>query len=291
VIDDRSPRGGSRRLRIVHLFPDLLNVYGDRGNVRAVVVRAELRGIVVETATVKAGARQIPPADLFLIGGGQDREQVAVARELVRLGPAIRTQITDGASLLAVCGGYQNLGSSYRTGAGQVIQGPGILDVRTVAGSLRLIGPVVAHLARLPTANGGNGHETLVGFENHSGRTYLGTSARPLARVEIGRGNNGEDGGEGILARPGEGGMGGLRIGTYLHGPLLPSNPHLADALIAAALGRGRAPVELAPLDDADEWRAHDRLVTRSREHRRRNERLPAWLRRVLDPVRSLVGF
>jgi len=290
VTDDRAPRGGHRRLRIVHLFPDLLNVYGDRGNVRAVVARAELRGVEVESTAVRAGAPQVPPADLFLIGGGQDREQVAVARELARLGPAIQDQITDGAALLAVCGGYQNLGTSYRTAAGHVIDGPGILDVHTVAGSGRMIGQVVAHLTS-PQAPNGHERETLVGFENHSGRTYLGPGARPLARVEIGRGNNGEDGGEGILAEPGEGGMGGLRIGTYLHGPLLPSNPHVADALIASALGRGRSPVELAPLDDADEWRAHDRLVQRSRERRRRNERLPPWLRRIVDPLLLLVGF
>jgi CobQ-like glutamine amidotransferase family enzyme len=286
-----APKRAARRLRIVHLFPDLLNVYGDLGNVRTVVVRSELRGLVPEIDAVRTGAASVPPADLFLIGGGQDREQVVVARELERLGPAIRDQIADGAALLAVCGGYQNLGWSYRTAAETVIDGPGLLDIRTVAGTRRLVGPVIARITEPLPPDGRSGRDGLVGFENHSGRTYLGPTSRPLARVEIGRGNNGEDGGEGILALPGEGGLSGLRVGTYLHGPLLPRNPHLADALIAAALGRGRETVELAALDDDDEWRAHDHYATRTRSRRRRDERLPGWLRRVVDPVRSLIGF
>jgi len=283
------PSPGPDLLRVVYLFPDLLNVYGDAGNVRTIVVRAERRGIKVELLAVRAGAPTIPAADILLIGGGQDREQRTVARELERLAPAIRQRIAEGSALLAVCGGYQNLGWSYRTAAGTTIDGPGILDVSTEAGVGRLVGSVVADLGDLPTGTGSR--STLIGFENHAGRTHLGPTARPLATVEIGRGNDGVDGTEGILALPGDGGLLGLRIGTYLHGPLLPRNPHVADALIASGLARGGPSGELTPLDDTDEWRAHDRFVARSRARRRREERLPPRLRRILDPVRSLIGF
>ncbi|HEX3429084.1 MAG TPA: hypothetical protein VHS36_09770 [Candidatus Limnocylindrales bacterium] len=283
------PSDGPDHLRVVNLFPDLLNVYGDAGNVRTIVVRAERRGIEVELTAVGAGSPTVPAADILLIGGGQDREQRTVARELERLGPAIRERIAQGSALLAVCGGYQNLGWSYRTAAGSTIDGPGILDVRTEAGTGRLVGTVVAELSELPT--GPAPRPTLIGFENHAGRTSLGAGARPLARVEIGRGNDGVDSGEGILALPGEGGLLGLRIGTYLHGPLLPRNPHVADALIASGLARGGPIPDLAPLDDTDEWRAHDRFVARSRARRRNDERVPPWLRRFIDPARSLIGF
>ena len=288
MISASRPMGASERLRVVHLYPDLLNVYGDAGNVRTIVVRAERRGIEVELSAVRAGASSVPPADVLLIGGGQDREQLTVARELERLGPAIRERIAEGASLLAVCGGYQNLGWSYLTAADTTIAGPGILDVRTEAGDTRLVGPVVAGLTELPN---GPSRSTMIGFENHAGRTYLGPTARPLATVEVGRGNNGADGTEGILGLPGDDGLLGLRIGTYLHGPLLPRNPHIADALIASGLGRGGAAVALVPLDDTDEWRAHDRYAARSRARKRRDERFPPWLRRITDPARSLIGF
>lgn len=283
------PSHGADCLRVVHLYPDLLSVYGDAGNVRTIVVRAERRGIEVELSAVRAGDAVVPPADVLLIGGGQDREQLMVARELERLGPAIRERIAEGAALLAVCGGYQNLGWSYRTAAGTTIAGPGILDIRTEAGRSRLVGSVVASLTDLP--NGTPPRPTLIGFENHGGRTYLGPTARPLATIEIGRGNNGVDGTEGVVGLPGDDGMLGLRIGTYLHGPLLPRNPHVADALIASGLGRGGPAVALAPLDDSDEWLAHDRFAVRSRARKRRDERLPAWLRRITDPARSLIGF
>lgn len=279
----------TRTLRIVHLFPDLLNVYGDAGNVRTLVVRAERRGIRVEVSEVRAGSRDIPAADILLIGGGQDREQRAVARELEAHASAIRDQIADGAGLLAVCGGFQNLGWSYLTGAGETIAGPGILDIRTEAGTVRMVGPVLAAMRGGPPTWGGR--DEVIGFENHAGRTWLGPAAQPLAIVEIGHGNNGEDGTEGILALPGEGGAAGLRIGTYLHGPLLPRNPHVADALIATGLARGAAPVELAALDDAEEWHAHDGYAARSRRRRRNEERLPKSIRRFVAPIRSLIGF
>jgi CobQ-like glutamine amidotransferase family enzyme len=231
----------------------------------------------------------VPAADVLVIGGGQDREQVAVARELERLGPAIRARIADGASLLAVCGGYQGLGWSYESAHGQ-IDGPGILDVRTVAGEERMVGPVVA-LTAPREAPSWPSDRTVVGFENHAGRTFLGDGARPFAVVEIGSGNNGDDGTEGYLALPGDDGLAGLRIGTYLHGPILPRNPHIADALIAAGLGRQGEPHTLEPIDDTEEWGAHDRFVARCRAHRSREDRIPGPVSRIVDPIRSLIGF
>jgi len=293
-------------LRIIHLFPDILRFYGDGGNVSTLANRARARSIDVTVIGVPVGAGRIPPADLVLIGGGQDREQVTVARELERLGPQLIDRITDGAALLAVCGGYQNLGMGYRTALGMDLACPGLLPVTTDAcgGRGRLVGSVVALVsAALTSAGGSSGDErpgrradsvavrTVVGFENHGGRTLLDAGARPFAWVEVGHGNNDVDGTEGVLLMPGEGGFGGLRIGTYLHGPLLPRNPHLADALIAAALARGGAPKALSQLDDRVEWDAHDAACDRIRRTARDDRRLPGWAHRVVDPVRNLVGY
>jgi CobQ-like glutamine amidotransferase family enzyme len=255
-----------RPLRIVHLFPDVLRFYGDGGNVGALVSRAAARSIVTEVTQVPVGAARIPPADLVLIGGGQDREQVTVARELERIGEQLTDLVAGGTALLAVCGGYQNLGIRYRTSLGDELACPGLLPVTTdaTAGSRRLVGPVLAQvsgdlaLQERPRAVVGDATEerdpatdrTVVGFENHGGRTTLEAGARPFASVEIGHGNNDLDATEGVLVLPGEGGLQGLRIGTYLHGPLLPRNPHLADALIAAALAHGGEAEALAPLED-----------------------------------------
>jgi CobQ-like glutamine amidotransferase family enzyme len=284
---------------LVHLFPDLLNVYGDSGNVAALVARARARSIRVDVEEVVAGRRWVPTADILLIGGGQDREQILVARELDRLGRAIGDQIEDGASLLAVCGGYQCLGWSYRSSDGAEIEGPGILDITTGAGRSRLVGPVVATLTepaqfdRVSTEprRDVRVRSTIVGFENHSGRTELGATMTGLATIEVGNGNNGLDGSEGILRRPGDDGVQGMRIGTYLHGPLLPRNPHVADALIAAALARGGPVVTLAPVESTAEWSAHDRSVSRIRRRRRAEARIPRWQHRIVDPPRSLIGF
>lgn len=286
-----------RRLRLVHLFPDLLKAYGDEGNVASLVARASLRGIRTEVDEVVVGDRDVPAADIFLMGGGQDREQQVVGRELARLGPAIAERIGTGTALLAVCGGYQNLSRSYRTVAGAVVDGVGILDASTVAAPTRIVGPVVARAtpslaATLAVvADGEPARTTIVGFENHAGRTRLGSGVTPFADVEIGAGNNGDDAQEGVLRLPGDDGVAGLRLGTYLHGPLLPRNPHLTDLILAAGLAHGGPIRPLGPADAAAEWRAHDRYAARVRAERDADRRLPPWARRFIDGPRSLIGF
>jgi len=305
-VDRAVPMTAGRPLRIVHLFPDVLRFYGDGGNIGALVSRATARSIAPDVAQVPVGAVRIPPADLVLIGGGQDREQITVARELVRIGDQLTDLVAEGTALLAVCGGYQNLGIRYRTALGDELPCPGLLPVTTdaTAGSRRLVGPVLAQvsgdlaLQGRPAGPGDVTEEldptldrTVVGFENHGGRTTLEPGARPFATVEIGHGNNDLDATEGVLALPGEGGLRGLRIGTYLHGPLLPRNPHLADAIIAMALAHGDEPVALAPLEDRIAWSAHDAACERLRRTAREERRIPGWAHRVVDPVRALIGY
>lgn len=234
------------RLTLCHLYPDLLSTYGDRGNVLALGRRAAWRGISLRVWPVRAGEElDLERVDLLCLGGGEDRQQAAAAADLQRHAAALRAAVVDGLPVLAVCGGYQLLGHYYQPPAGPRLPGVGALDAHTVAGPRRLIGNVVAD----------SPWGTLVGFENHGGRTYLGPGCRPLARVRPGRGagNNGEDGSEGALA--------GHCIGTYLHGALLPKNPALADFLLGAALarryGEAAAAAVMRPLDDAVERRAH----------------------------------
>lgn len=288
-----------RSLRIVHLFPDVLRFYGDGGNVATLVGRARARSIATSVVRVRVGADRLPPADLIFIGGGQDREQETVARELERLGDQLIDAVGEGTALLAVCGGYQNLGLRYRTSSGADLPCPGLLPVTTDGSRAgrRLVGPVVANVAAglLSTKSGAGqprgANRAIVGFENHGGRTVLCPGARAFATVEVGHGNNDVDDTEGVLLLPNEGGLRGLRIGTYLHGPLLPRNPHIADALIANALGRGDGPVELTPLDDRLDWAAHQAACTRLRRSARRDRRLPGWAHRAFDPMRSLIGY
>jgi CobQ-like glutamine amidotransferase family enzyme len=263
------------RLVIAHLFPDLLNLYGDRGNIAALTQRARWRGIEVEIRAVDAddGSR-LAAADIVFIGGGQDHQQIAVARGLERLGRPLHEAVARGASLVAVCGGYQNVGHGYRSVHVGDLVGPGLLDVWTDAppGANRIVGDVAVNLqpdspivaiGRDSAARAGfDGEEqTIVGFENHSGRTLLGPGAQPLGQVLPGHGNTGQDGGEGAIALPGSGGLAGLRIGTYLHGPVLPRNPHLADFVLACAVAR-HGMTSLPPLPDDHEWAAH---ATRAR--------------------------
>jgi hypothetical protein len=254
------------RLRVCHLYPDLLNLYGDRGNIMTLTRRAAWRGIAVEVTEVGLGEALRPEAhDLFFIGGGEDRQQVLAAADLrAGTGGALRDAVEDGAVLLAVCGGYQLMGHAYLPAEGEPLRGIGLLDLETRhpgKGRRRLIGNLIIRCSgeiggRCGGEIGGRcGGETLVGFENHGGRTTLGPSARPLGRVERGGGNNGEDRTEGAVYRH--------AYGTYLHGPLLPKNPWLADHLIAAALRRTHGEVTLAPLDDRLERAAHEAALRR----------------------------
>jgi CobQ-like glutamine amidotransferase family enzyme len=227
-------------LRVLALYPDLMNIYADRGNVQVLQARCEWRGLGFEIASAGIGQSFDPSAhDLFYIGGGQDRDQVAVARDMVETKrEALHAAAERDAVVLAVCGGYQLLGSSYRLGD-EELPGVGLVELETVrSAGERLIGNCAIE------ADLGDGKRVIAGFENHGGRTFLGPGERPLGRVIRGHGNNGEDGGEGVLRRN--------VIGTYLHGPLLPKNVWLADRLIELALG-----VELAPLDDTLEDAAH----------------------------------
>jgi CobQ-like glutamine amidotransferase family enzyme len=234
-------------LRIMWLYPDHMNIYADRGNIILLERRCEWRGIGFELGTAGPGEPVDPGAhDLFYIGGGQDRDQALVARDLVEgKRDALAAALGSGAAMLAVCGGYQLLGDSYEVGD-ESLPGLGLVDLRTVREpGERLIGNVVID------ADLGEGPRRMAGFENHGGRTYLGTGEQPLGQVVSGFGNNGKDGVEGVRR--------GRLIGTYLHGPLLPKNAWLADVLIAWALERrlGTAP-DLEPLDDRLEQAAHE---------------------------------
>ncbi len=212
-------------LRVLSLYPELMNIYADRGNIAVLRARCEWRGLGFEHAASSLGEPLDPDAhDLFYMGGGQDRDQVAVAHDMAETKrEALHQAAGRGAVMLAVCGGYQLLGHSYELG-GEELPGVGLVDLRTVREpGPRLIGNCAIE------ANLGTGPRVIAGFENHGGRTYLGAGETPLGRVISGQGNNGRDGFEGVVS--------GNVIGTYLHGPLLPKNVWLADRLIELALG------------------------------------------------------
>lgn len=240
------------KIRICNLYPEVLNIYGDRGNTIAMVQRARWHGLEPEVDDVSLGDTvDFREYDVLLIGGGQDREQKLIADDLARMkGASLHEAVQEGLAVLAICGGYQLLGRYYQTAEGEQIPGLGIFDAWTEAGKDRKIGNVVVETEIFGAPR------TLVGFENHSGRTYLGPTARPLGRVLKGHGNNGEDGREGLVYRN--------AIGTYLHGSLLPKNPHLTDWLLQRALDRRYGgEVQLGRLDDSIEERAHAAMVKR----------------------------
>jgi lipid II isoglutaminyl synthase (glutamine-hydrolysing) len=242
------------KIRIGHLYPDYLNIYADRGNIAVFARRAALRGHALEVTPISVGDPVRPGAhDLLYIGGGQDREQDLVAPDLVAKGPAIEEAVAGGAAVLAVCGGYQLLGRGYRGHHGDSMPGIGLFPHETIAGERRMIGDVL-----LETDLSGE-RRTIAGFENHAGRTRLDEGAEPLGRVVAGFGNDGESGFEGCRVS--------RAIGTYLHGPLLPRNPWLADWLLSQALAHaaGGEPPELEPLPDRLETQAHAVSAQRAR--------------------------
>ena len=243
-------------VRLGHLYPRELNIYADRGNIAVFAQRLSWRGHMLEVVEVEIGDPLPTDCDLYYLGGGQDRDQAIVAEDLRRSTADLARVAADGAVVFAVCGGYQLAGHGYTGVDGTRMEGIALLDADTMAGPTRLIGDLVIDV-ELDGA-----HHTVVGFENHAGRTLLGPAARPLGRVISGNGNNGEDRGEGAIQ--------GRIVGTYLHGPLLPKNPWLADRLLGWALehATGTSP-ELAPLDDTLEASAHAVAVARARKPRR----------------------
>ena len=239
-------------ITICHLYPDFMNLYGDRGNIIALQRRASWHGLSARVVPVTVGgAFDFKDCDIVFIGGGQDREQHAIARDFHLRARLLDAAIQDRVAVLAICGSYQLLGQYYRTAAKEKLTGLGLLDVWTDAGTPRLVGNVVVESQLDGTKR------TLVGFENHGGRTYLGPAAAPLGRVLAGHGNNGVDGQEGAVQ--------GTIIGTYLHGALLPKNPWLADHLLRLSLTRRGARPELGALDDDLEDRAHQAAIRRAR--------------------------
>jgi CobQ-like glutamine amidotransferase family enzyme len=239
-----APRSALGPLRVCALYPDLMNIYADRGNLIVLERRCAWRGIDFQLSSAGLGEQLDPGAhELFYIGGGQDRDQLLCAADLIETKRAgLHAAAERGAVVLGVCGGYQLLGHSYTLGE-EEIPGVGLLDVRTVrADGPRLIGNVAIEVSLEEDRT-----RVLAGFENHGGRTYLGAAQRPLGRVLAGRGNDGHSGLEGARTEN--------TIGTYLHGPLLPKNVWFADWLIARALGID--PGELAPLDDEIEQQTH----------------------------------
>jgi hypothetical protein len=238
-------------LTICHLYPELLNLYGDRGNIITLARRCAWRGLPFQVREATMGETvDFSKIDILFLGGGSDREQSIITADLERRAPELNRAIERGLVTLAICGGYQLLGKYYRTLDGCEIPGLGLIDFHTVAGARRLVGNIAIEI-RL-----GDKSTVAVGFENHSGQTFIG-ALDPLGRVMRGFGNNGTDEGEGLRYKN--------VFGTYLHGPLLPKNPELADHLIQLALKRQGLTDELAPLDDTLELRANAAILKRLR--------------------------
>lgn len=231
-------------INIFHLYPEHLNLYGDRGNMLALSLRAGWHGFDVQIVTVKPGENiNFARCDLLFMGGGQDSDQKLVAADLVSHRTEMKKAIDDGMVVFAVCGSYQLLGSYYITGQGEKISGLDILDLYTEAGNRRLIGNVVVNCTLW------NPPRTLVGFENHAGKTFLGPGIQSLGTVVKGHGNNGIDKTEGAVYKK--------VVGTYLHGSLLPKNPWLTDYLLQNALALRGQNFKLQDLDDSIEIAAH----------------------------------
>ena len=236
------------KISIAHLYPKLLNLYGDLGNVITLKKRCEWRGIEVEFEEINIGDK-INSHDLYFIGGGQDKQQEEVVEELYSHKENLLSQRDDGAVFLGICGGYQLFGHYYQPHGKGKLNGLSLMDAYTVAGSKRFIGNVTVETNFLSP-------NTLVGFENHSGLTYLEGESKPLGKVIVGNGNNGKDGFEGGRFKN--------VFGTYLHGSLLPKNPHFADYLIFLALEkRYGEKIELSPLDDKFELDAHASVINK----------------------------
>jgi len=236
--------GDRLTVRLCHLYPDLMNIYADRGNIAVFERRLTWRGHELQVTPISIGDPIEADCDLSYLGGGQDRDQDLVADDLQAKAAPLRAAADAQAAQLYVCGGIQLAGHGYVARNGDRLPGTGVLDLETTAGNSRLIGDLVID------AELGSETRRIVGYENHAGRTSLGSGCRPLGRVVHGHGNDGVSGFEGAVRD--------RVIGTYLHGPLLPKNPSIADLLLTWALEhRYGAGVELEPLDDSLERSAH----------------------------------
>ena len=234
------------KISIAHLYPKYLNLYGDRGNVLTLINRCKWRGIDVDFVEIDKG-EEIPEADIYFIGGGQDKQQEEIAQELYSHKDFLQAQRDKDAVFLGICGGYQLFGHYYQPHNKEKILGISLINAYTVAGKKRHIGNVTVRTNFLTP-------ETLVGFENHSGLTYIEEGTEPLGIVEIGNGNNDREDSEGCVYKN--------VFGTYLHGSLLPKNPHFADYLIKLALKKRYGEcLELSKLDDSLELLAHNKVV------------------------------
>jgi len=258
------------KLSICHLYPDLMDTYGDKGNIITVVKRCQWRGIEVKVTKISVGesldfsAKGGPTSgwDLYFFGGGQDRNQAIVAPDLQKKAKDIKRAVENGAVILSICGGYQLLQKYFKTKDGKIIEGIGLFDAYTQASNTRMIQNLLIELNNdlkkeveniYPSTRYKIQDTSLIGFENHSGKTYLGEKVQPLGQVVKGAGNNGEDKTEGAVYKN--------AFGCYLHGSLLPKNPHFADYLIAKALNRRYGNIKLKPLDDEFEWQAHKQAI------------------------------
>lgn len=234
------------KITIGHLYPDLLNLYGDRGNIQCMKKRCEWRGIEAEVKEFQLTDQiDFSTLDIVLLGGGSDREQMIVCSRLKTIQRDFKSYVEDHGVVIAVCGGYQLLGHYYDTEEGR-IEGLSLVDLYTQQGSPRLISNIVIENQQFSYP--------IVGFENHGGRTYINDN-KPLGKVSFGFGNNGEDQQEGVMYKN--------VIGTYLHGPLLPKNPHVCDHLLSRALERKYGTADLVPLDDSQEKEANQYIVSR----------------------------
>lgn len=234
------------KLTIAHLYPELLNLYGDKGNITSLQMRSQWRGIDVDLIEFKLSDEiDFSKLDIVFVGGGSDREQLLVCKRLTEIKMQFKEYVKNNGVVVAICGGYQLLGHYYKL-KNEIIEGLSVLDIFTENGENRLIGNVVIKTDFLETP--------VVGFENHGGRTYIGNHT-PLGKVVFGNGNNGKDCGEGVLYKN--------VIGTYLHGPLFPKNPHLCDYVISKALEKKYGNVTLQKLDDSIELKANSYIVNR----------------------------
>lgn len=236
------------KIKILHLYPDLLNLYGDKGNIECLRKRLVWRGIEAEVVshTCDDDDFDLSDVDIVFIGGGSDREQKIVCGRLLEKKEALKAYVEDNGALVAVCGGYQLLGKYYKL-SDEVIEGLDILDIYTEQGGKRLIGNIVLDTDFL--------EQKIVGFENHGGRTYIG-GHKPLGRVVYGFGNDENSGAEGVIYKN--------VVATYLHGPLFPKNPALCDYVLTRAIRRKYPDFkELAPLDDGLENTANEYIVNR----------------------------